>query len=105
MGLRLGGSCWGMAFHVRARDARAALTALWEREMLNRVYFPRMLAVRIGRPVRRPSDEKMAIRRTVGGATRERSIRVPGLTVWGFFMPAAVQFVADAVIAPRTRTT
>ena len=45
MGLRLGGSCWGMAFHVRARDARAALTALWHREMLNHVYEPRFVPV------------------------------------------------------------
>jgi len=45
MGLRLGGSCWGMAFHVRARDARAALTALWQREMLNHVYEPRFVPV------------------------------------------------------------
>ena len=45
MGLRLGGSCWGMAFQVRARDARAALTALWHREMLNRVYEPRFVPV------------------------------------------------------------
>ena len=43
MGLRSGGSCWGMAFHVRALDARAALTALWRREMMNRVYLPRFV--------------------------------------------------------------
>lgn len=45
MGLRSGGACWGMAFHVRARDARAALTALWQREMLNHVYLPRFVPV------------------------------------------------------------
>lgn len=43
MGLRRGGSCWGMAFHVRALDARAALTALWKREMLGGVYVPRFV--------------------------------------------------------------
>jgi len=29
----------------------------------------------------------MAIRRDIGGATRERSIQVPGHPVRGFFMP------------------
>ena len=45
MGLRRGGSCWGMAFHVRRRDARDALVALWDREMPNRVYTPRFVPV------------------------------------------------------------
>ena len=41
---------------------------------------------RIGRPVRRPSDHPTAIRRSVGGATRESSTRVPDQSVWGFFV-------------------
>jgi len=40
-----------MAFHVRARDARAALSALWQREMLNKVYLPRFLPLTL-RPAR-----------------------------------------------------
>ena len=49
MGLCRGGSCWGMAFRVAAPRVRATLGRLWQREMRNRVYFPRMLAVRIGK--------------------------------------------------------
>ena len=45
------------------------------------------LGGRIGRPVRRPSDQTTAIRRGVGGATRETSIQVPG-PVGGFFVGA-----------------
>lgn len=47
------------------------------------------LAGRIGRPERRPSDQSTAIRRTVGGATREMSIRVPDHTVRGFLFGRA----------------
>ena len=70
MGLRRGGSCWGMAFHVRKRDAEAALTALWNREMLNRVYMPRFVPV--------------ALR-----DSRQTGAPVPGRTV------RALAFVAD----------
>lgn len=50
MGLRRGGACWGMAFHVRSRDARGALTALWQREMRNKVYVPRFVPVTLRGP-------------------------------------------------------
>ena len=54
MGLRRGGSCWGMAFRIPAASAPAALAKLWHREMRNRVYQPRLVQVRIGarHPVR-----------------------------------------------------
>lgn len=45
LGLRRGGSCWGMAFHVRAPHARDALTALWKREMRNYAYTPRLVPI------------------------------------------------------------
>jgi len=47
MGLCQGGSCWGMAFRIRARDVRRSLTRLWSREMPRRVYEPRLVAVRL----------------------------------------------------------
>jgi len=47
MGLCRGGSCWGMAFRVPARRVRAVVAALWKREMLRRVYEPRLLPLRI----------------------------------------------------------
>jgi cation transport protein ChaC len=49
MGLRRGGSCWGMVFRVPATNAPAVLTKLWQREMRNRVYQPRVLRVRLGK--------------------------------------------------------
>lgn len=49
MGLCPGGSCWGVAFRVPAHEVRAALTVLWSREMVNRVYEPRIVRVRAGR--------------------------------------------------------
>jgi cation transport protein ChaC len=73
MGLRRGGSCWGMAFHVRRRDAREALTALWNREMFNRVYLPRFVPVAL-RDARRTGPDP-----------------APGRTV------RALTFVADPV--------
>jgi glutathione-specific gamma-glutamylcyclotransferase len=45
MGLCRGGSCWGMAFRVPAGDAKQVLDALWQREMLGKVYMPRMVPV------------------------------------------------------------
>src|SRR2546421_477419 len=47
MGLCAGGSCWGMVFRVAAKNVRRTLTRLWEREMLRRVYEPRLVPVRI----------------------------------------------------------
>ncbi|MEW5864512.1 MAG: gamma-glutamylcyclotransferase [Pseudomonadota bacterium] len=49
VGLCRGGSCYGMAYRVPAAGVRRVLRALWRREMANRVYIPRMIAVRIGR--------------------------------------------------------
>jgi len=54
MGLCRGGSCWGMALRVPAARVRRVLTALWKREMLNRVYKPTLIPVVVesGRRVR-----------------------------------------------------
>jgi cation transport protein ChaC len=54
MGLCRGGSCWGMAFRVPAARVRRVLTALWKREMLNRVYKPTLIPVTVapGRRIR-----------------------------------------------------
>jgi cation transport protein ChaC len=54
MGLCRGGSCWGMAFRVPAARVRGVLTALWKREMLNRVYKPTLVPVTVapGRRIR-----------------------------------------------------
>jgi cation transport protein ChaC len=49
MGLCRGGSCWGVAFRVEQRHARRTLRILWDREMPNQVYEPRVVPVRIGR--------------------------------------------------------
>jgi glutathione-specific gamma-glutamylcyclotransferase len=48
MGLCRGGSCWGMAFRIDARDVRRCLTRLWHREMPRRVYQPRLVEARLG---------------------------------------------------------
>ncbi|MBC7803199.1 MAG: gamma-glutamylcyclotransferase [Candidatus Parcubacteria bacterium] len=45
MGLCRGGSCWGMAFRIRAAHARHALDGLWQREMINNVYMPKFVPV------------------------------------------------------------
>ena len=45
MGLRRGGSCWGMAFRVQAGHAREVLGTLWQREMRNNVYLPTFVSV------------------------------------------------------------
>jgi glutathione-specific gamma-glutamylcyclotransferase len=47
MGLCRGGSCWGMAFRVPAARARRVLAMLWRREMLNRVYKPKLIPVMV----------------------------------------------------------
>lgn len=49
MGLCRGGSCWGVAFRVERRQVARTLRLLWDREMPNRVYEPRLVPVRIGR--------------------------------------------------------
>ncbi len=45
MGLCRGGSCWGMAFRVREARVPRVLEALWQREMLNKVYKPTLIRV------------------------------------------------------------
>jgi cation transport protein ChaC len=52
MGLCRGGSCWGMAFRVPAARVHHVLAALWRREMIRKVYEPRLVPVRIRRGVR-----------------------------------------------------
>ena len=54
MGLCRGGSCWGMTFRVPAARVHGVLEKLWAREMLRRVYEPRIVPVRVegGRKVR-----------------------------------------------------
>ena len=52
MGLCHGGSCWGMALRVPAARVRRVLAALWQREMLRKVYDARFVPVRIGRGAR-----------------------------------------------------
>jgi len=49
LGLNPGGACRGLAFRVEATQVRAALHALWAREMTRRTYAPRMLEVRTAR--------------------------------------------------------
>jgi cation transport protein ChaC len=48
MGLCRGGSCWGMAFLVPAERVHGVLEKLWRREMLRKVYEPRLVPVRVG---------------------------------------------------------
>ncbi len=55
LGLDRGGSCRGVAYRVAAADAADVLDYLWEREMISRVYQPRLAPVRVlddGRMVR-----------------------------------------------------
>ena len=52
MGLCRGGSCWGMAFRVPAARVLRVLAGLWRREMIRRVYEPRLVPVRIRRGLR-----------------------------------------------------
>ncbi len=48
MGLCKGGSCWGVAFRVEKRHVKRTLEALWQREMVNGVYEPRLVPVKLG---------------------------------------------------------
>lgn len=43
LGLDRGGSCRGMAFHVTSNESEAVLDYLHEREMMTRVYRPRLV--------------------------------------------------------------
>ncbi len=47
LGLDRGGSCRGLAYRVAADRVPATLDYLWDREMLNRVYRPAVLPVRL----------------------------------------------------------
>ncbi len=47
LGLDRGGSCRGIAFRVAAAQAEETIDYLWAREMLNGIYQPRLLSVRI----------------------------------------------------------
>lgn len=47
LGLDRGGSCRGMAFRVAPDHVPETLDYLWEREMINRVYRPKLLPVRL----------------------------------------------------------
>lgn len=46
LGLDRGGSCRGIVFRVAAERVPETLDYLWDREMLNRVYRPKLLPVR-----------------------------------------------------------
>ena len=48
LGLDSGGSCRGVAFRIRAKQARSELHLLWRREMVLGSYSPRWLSVTIG---------------------------------------------------------
>ncbi len=45
--LARGGASRGLAFRVAAPDAVPVMAYLWEREMMNRVYAPKLLSVQI----------------------------------------------------------
>lgn len=47
-GLDVGGSCRGRVLRVASRDVDAVVRYLYEREMINKVYHPRMVATEIG---------------------------------------------------------
>ena len=48
LGLDRGGSCRGMAFRVGPEHVPATLDYLWEREMINRTYQPKLLPINLG---------------------------------------------------------
>jgi cation transport protein ChaC len=54
LGLDHGGCCHGLAFRIESRHLDAVLAYLWRRELLTRVYRPRILAARLagGRRIR-----------------------------------------------------
>jgi glutathione-specific gamma-glutamylcyclotransferase len=55
LGLDRGGSCSGFAFHLDPDNLAAAKAALWEREMRNGVYQPKVLPVRLAGGERVPA--------------------------------------------------
>ncbi len=53
LGLDVGGACRGIAYRIAARHAKRVMAYLWEREMPNRTYACREVAIRVaGRRVR-----------------------------------------------------
>lgn len=48
LGLAKGGSCVGVAYKLKEDSKHRSLKALYEREMLNEVYCPRMICVTLG---------------------------------------------------------
>lgn len=44
-GLDRGGSCTGVAFRVSAKDQKKVIEYLWDREMLNEIYLPKVQRV------------------------------------------------------------
>ncbi|MCW2242707.1 gamma-glutamylcyclotransferase [Azospirillum canadense] len=48
LGLDRGGSCRGLVFRVAPEHVPTTLDYLWDREMINRVYRPKMVPVRLG---------------------------------------------------------
>jgi cation transport protein ChaC len=55
LGLDRGGSCSGFAFHLDPDDLTAGKTVLWQREMRNGVYRPKVLPVRLAGGERVPA--------------------------------------------------
>jgi glutathione-specific gamma-glutamylcyclotransferase len=55
LGLDRGGSCSGFAFRLDPDNLSAAKAALWEREMRNGVYRPKVLPVRVAGGERLPA--------------------------------------------------
>lgn len=55
LGLDRGGSCAGFAFLIAPGEAAAARERLWQREMMNSVYTPRVVPVRLATGDRVPA--------------------------------------------------
>ena len=53
LGLARGGACQGMAYRVPADSVRGTLRYLWRREMISRVYAPKLVQVRVNGAARR----------------------------------------------------
>ena len=52
LGLAHGGSCRGMAYRVPAESVRGTLRYLWRREMISRVYAPKLVPVWVADEIR-----------------------------------------------------
>lgn len=103
--VRPGGT--GGVTHAGAVVGAVCATAILRRCSRQRVEprDPRRPAIaragRVGRPVRRPSDQSMAIRRDIGGATRETCTRVPGHQARGFSFSSASAATRSAACPQR----